>query len=349
MKKYFMMAIAAAAITSCSQDEVMEVAEKQAINFGNTFVENATRAIDATYNNGENKPTSFLVYGNTKGDETNAPIVPIFKGVTVSSENTSEGKVGNTYFYDAQYTQYWITGNTYNFAAVVHGSVAADDVVNGLPTKISYDATNQEDLLYAEAKNITTKPTNGEVGFTFNHLLAKAMFTVKNTMTTNTADYMYQYRVTNIFINNAALTADYTVDATTPWGAAKTSYTADKPLSFGDVTENASTTNGTTPLLIGAISAADEATSHHQRVLIPATYTYNETTKAGGLNITCKIETLLNKEVVDSQNFNKSISYTFDAGKAYNFIISLGLNEPIKFTVTEVKNWVDQTGTEINN
>lgn len=349
MKKYFMMAIAAAAITSCSQDEVMEVAQKQAINFGDAFVENATRAIDATYDNGENKPTSFLVYGNTKGDETNAPIVPIFKGVTVSSENTSEGKVGNTYFYDAQYTQYWITGNTYNFAAVVHGSVAANDVVNGLPTKISYDATNQEDLLYAEAKNITTKPTNGEVGFTFNHLLAKAMFTVKNTMTTNTADYMYQYRVTNICINNAALSADYTVGAETPWGDAKTTYSTENPLSFGNVTENASTENGSTALLIGAVGKKDEATSHYQRVLIPATYTYDATNKTGGLNITCTIETLLNGEVVDLQNFNKTISYTFAPGNAYNFIISLGLNEPIKFTVTRVNNWVDQTGTEINN
>ena len=74
----------------------------------------------------------------------------------------------------------------------------------------------------------------------------------------------------------------------------------------------------------------------------------NATTKTGGLNITCTIETLLNEEVVDLQNFNKSISYTFAPGNAYNFIISLGLNEPIKFTVTKVNDWVNQTpGTEI--
>lgn len=346
MKKYLFMAMAAVAITSCSQDEVMEVAEKQAINFGNTFVENATRAIDATYNN-TTKPKSFLVYGNTQGNESaTAPIVPIFKGVAVSSEGT--GTVGNDYKYDATYTQYWIEDNKYNFAAVVHGEVAEGDIVNGLPTKISYNASNQEDLLYAEAKNIITKPANGEVGFTFNHLLAKAMFTVRNTMTTNTADYKYQYRVTNICINNAALTADYTVGAETPWGAAKTTYSVENPLSFGNVTENASTKNGTTALLIGAVGQSDEATSHHQRVLIPATYTYDETNQTGGLNITCTIETLLNNEVVDSQDFNKSISYTFAPGNAYNFIISLGLDEPIKFTVTEIINWVNQTpGTEI--
>ena len=346
MKKYFMMAIAAAAITSCSQDEVMEIAEKQAINFGNAFVENATRAIDATYDNGENKPTSFLVYGNTQGNETSAPVVPIFKGVTVSSANTSADHVGNTYFYDAQYTQYWIAGNTYNFAAVVHGTVTPN-TTTGLPATIAYDATDQEDLLYATATE-ANKNDEGEVGFTFNHLLAKAMFTVKNTMTTNTADYKYQYRVTNICINNAALSADYTVGAETPWGAAKTTYSTENPLSFGDVTENASTENGSTALLIGAVGKEDEATSHYQRVLIPATYTYDATNKTGGLNITCTIETLLNEEVVDLQNFNKTISYTFAPGNAYNFIISLGLNEPIKFTVTKVNDWVNQTpGTEI--
>ena len=299
MKKYLFMAIAAAAITSCTQDEVMEVAEKQAINFGDAFVENATRAIDGTYST-TNMPESFQVYGTTKGNETNASEVTIF-----------------------------------------------NNVVDGLPTKISYDATNQEDLLYATATQ-ENKNDKGEVEFTFDHLLAKAMFTVRNTMTTNTADYMYQYRVTDIQINNAALSADYTVGATTPWGAAKTNYTVDNPLEFGDVTENASTTDGKTALLIGAVGKADEATSHHQRVLIPATYTYNATTKTGGLNITCTIETLLNEEVVDLQNFNKSISYTFAPGNAYNFIISLGLNEPIKFTVTKVNDWVNQTpGTEI--
>ena len=51
MKKYLFMAMAAVAITSWSQDEVMEVAEKQAISFKDAFVEDATRAIDVTYSN----------------------------------------------------------------------------------------------------------------------------------------------------------------------------------------------------------------------------------------------------------------------------------------------------------
>lgn len=344
MKKYFIMAIAAAAITSCSQDEVMEIAQKQAISFKDAFVENTTRAIDATYSN-TTKPESFLVYGNTTGDETGATTVPIFKGVEVSKEITSNASSGN-YGYSASYTQYWIPGNTYNFAAVVDADEVTMNVV-GMPTIIKYDATNQKDLLYATVNKIT-KPENGEVGFTFNHMLSKAMFTIKNTMTSNTEDYMYTYRVTNICINNAVLSSEFVV-GNNSWGEATSYYTAESPLSFGDVTENTTTENGTTALLIGAVGKADEATSHHQRVLLPGTYTYNEETKTGGLNITCQIETLLNGQVIDVQNYNKSISQTFVAGYAYNFVISLALEEPIKFTVTKVNDWNPATGgTDVN-
>ena len=49
MKKFLFLAIAATAFASCSQDEVMEVAQKQAISFGEAFVGNATRSIDPSY------------------------------------------------------------------------------------------------------------------------------------------------------------------------------------------------------------------------------------------------------------------------------------------------------------
>lgn len=347
MKKYFMMAIAAAAITSCSQDEVMEVAEKQAINFGNAFVENATRAIDATYNN-DAKPKSFLVYGNTQGNETSAPVVPIFKGVTVSSEGT--GTVGNDYKYDAAYTQYWIAGNTYNFAAVVHGTVTPN-TTTGLPATIAYNATNQEDLLYAEAKNIANKPANGEVGFTFDHLLAKAMFTVKNTMADNTANSIYFYRVSDVQINNAYTTGTYYVEASGDnaagtWAPATNTLMVD----FGNVCASTNTAADADALEIGMNSSA---ASNYQRVIIPATYTYDETTKTGGLNITCKIETLIKEsedyKVVDVQDYAKTINHTFEKGKAYNFVISLALNEPIMFTVSTINAWDPATnGTDVN-
>ena len=49
MKKYLFIALAAAAMTSCSQDEVMDAIQGEEIKFSNAFVENATRATDPTY------------------------------------------------------------------------------------------------------------------------------------------------------------------------------------------------------------------------------------------------------------------------------------------------------------
>lgn len=338
MKKYLFFAVAALAMTGCSQDEVMEVAQKEAISFGDAFVENATRAIDATYNN-ENKPTSFLVYGNTKGDETNATVVPIFKGVTVSSNGN--GTVGNNYKYDATHTQYWISGNTYNFAAVVNGTVTTN-ATTGLPATITYNASNKEDLLYASSLNITTKPTDGEVQFTFNHLLSKAMFTVMNTMTDTDANAKYFYRVSDVKINKAYTSGTYYVETSGEktagtWTAETNSLTVD----FGNVCATDNETEGATALEIGM---ANSAASNYQRVMIPAAYT--------DLNVTCTIETLIKEgdeyKVVDVQNYDKSFAHTFEIGKAYNFVIKLALNEPIKFNVQTINNWDPATnGSEV--
>lgn len=343
MKKYFMMAIAAAAITSCSQDEVMEVAEKQAINFGNTFVENATRAADLTYSTAK-KPSTFLVYGNTKGTQTGATEVPIFKGVEVSSANTSADHVGNTYFYDAQYTQYWIEGNAYNFAAVVDGTVATKNIAtNGLPTKIDYNAEGNKDLLYATQTATGAATRNEEVKFTFDHLLSKAMFTVKNTLNTNTENNKYTYRVSKVCITNAYPSGTYVI-ADKKWDVE--GLTNNFTVEFGNV-NNATTENADEAAIeVGKIAAVDQATSHYQRVIVPFNYTAENQ-----LQITCQIETLLNGSVIDvEENHSIATTHKFEAGKAYNFIISLGKpGEPIMFSVEDVNAWDPATnGTDVN-
>ena len=333
MKKYFMMAIAAAAITSCSQDEVMEVAEKQAINFGNTFVENVTRAIDGTYNS-KTLPTSFKVYGNTQGNEDNAPVVPIFNGVDVVKGGTG---VGNTYFYDTQYTQYWIADNTYNFAAVVHGTVTPN-TTTGLPATIAYNATNQEDLLYAAKSNIEGQASgNSEVKFTFDHLLSKAKFTVKNTVKNNNT---YYYRVKSVQINDVFTTGTYTVSLENdkPVG---TWAGEDKTLdvNFGDiVTANASEKEDALE-----IGQAASGVSNYERLFIPAEYK--------GLSITCTIETLIkqgeNYAVIETEDYSKSINHEFKQGLSYNFVIEKGNpGDPIKFGVETVNGWLPTSGPQ---
>ena len=84
MKKYLYIAIAAATLASCSQDEVMEVAEKEAITFGNVFVGKSTRAAeDPSYSNKDNVIKSFQLFGTVNN-------VNIYKDVTVSNTNYSD-------------------------------------------------------------------------------------------------------------------------------------------------------------------------------------------------------------------------------------------------------------------
>ncbi len=312
MKKFIFLTLAAAALLSCAKEQIL-TQDREAITFTNAFVDNATKANDASFNN-SNPPTSFLVYGTTTGDHSNATTVTVFNGVEVKYENDAWG-------YSNDHTQYWINNNTYAFAAVVNGTISNDK-------KISYAADysngDTKDLLYAV--NNYGKFVKGEsstsVGFNFQHLLAKAHFTVKNTIATNTADNKYTYRVSDIKITNAYTSGDYDITKYNVSDAdAWDEYTTTTgEVQFGNLTKD-----------IGQVGTTDEATSEHARLLVPAEYT--------ALNIKCTIETLLNGSVVDVENYEKGINITLEEGQAYNFVISKGNpGEQIEFTVTPIIN-----------
>ena len=344
MKK-ILFALASVALVSCTQDEDLAVIAPEAITFNNAFVDNTTRAIDDFTQTGNTLP-SFQVWGTTKGDETNAEIVPIFNNVTVSATR-SEGST-TTWGYGEAYTQYWINGNTYKFAAVFGaGSVAVTD---GIPSKITYDATTQKDLLYAENDfGKYSKPEQGTtspVEFTFSHLLSKVFFTVKNTIANNPTGNVYQYRVSNIQFTNAYLNGDFKVTSVTP-ATETTSEVVNWEWSLSNPNtvkfSNMSGNTDQSPIIVGKVGGEEEATSHFARLVIPAAY--NGDNK---LHITCKIETLLNGSVIDVEDFSKKIDHTFVAGYAYNFIISKGApGEQIKFSVTKVNEW-NETHSDYN-
>ena len=71
MKKYLYIALAAAALTSCSSDEAIEMVEKRAIGFDNVFVNNATRATDLNKDN----ITEFGVYASVSANNTQGMIL----------------------------------------------------------------------------------------------------------------------------------------------------------------------------------------------------------------------------------------------------------------------------------
>ena len=196
MKKIFIAFAALATIAACNKAEVIETPEGEAIAFANVFIDNATKAGEATDPsfNGPNKLTKFQVWGTANN-------VAIFAGEDVT------GKVEENSIWTCTKKQYWVEGVNYDFAAVVNGTVTS--LSNGLPATISYTANGTSDLIYAESMDVVGKAagSNVPIEFTFAHLLAKAKFTVE----TNTDVEGYSYEVTNIKITNAYASGTYDI------------------------------------------------------------------------------------------------------------------------------------------
>ena len=278
MKKVILSLFAVAALASCVQTEELGVANnKEAIGF-DTFVDNTTKGDLYTTANLE----AFKVYGTIS--QNGAVVTNIFDDVTVT-------KNGSAWTYDSQYTQYWIPGFRYDFAAVVDGDVVKNS--HNMPESIEVDMTEQKDVLYATAgRDFGANDVATKVGFTFNHLLAKAKFTVKNTIV-NGKDFVYN--IESIKIKNADKNGAYDV-ATGVW-AANDTYCAD----FGVV---ATLAMGSQP-----VSGADV-------LLLPS--------NNKDLDIEVEYKLTYKGATLKSETKTLNAVLTLEKGKAYNFIVEFG-------------------------
>lgn len=214
MKKILISMLAVAALVSCSKEESIRVDQGEAIEFGNAFVDNATRATDPSYS-GTADFTSFQVWGTVKANETANPVA-IYEGATVS------GTVGPNSVWTCGVKQYWIKDALYNFAALANaGTVTLGTDL--LPKTVTYTA-NQTDLVYAKSAQYTGKASGNDlVAFTFQHLLSKVNFTVVNGSQSATG---YSFQVRNIKIAGASAgTCDVTTTPVTWAATAEDGYT----------------------------------------------------------------------------------------------------------------------------
>lgn len=185
MKKIFISLLAVAALAACNKAEVIESNKGEAIAFGDTFVDNATKATDPSYS--ANNITKFNVYGTVNN-------VVIYPG----TEITKTAEYGSAW--TCTVNQYWIPGAAYKFVGIVDGNkknVTETTLVNGMPTTISYKADGVTDLLCQTiTKTANTDGTaNGLVAFNFTHLLSKVNFVVNNN---SAAAEGYSFLVKNI-------------------------------------------------------------------------------------------------------------------------------------------------------
>lgn len=304
MKKILFALCAMATFASCSNEEIVNF-DKEAIAFDGAFVDNGTRAADS-FTIKTDELMDFAVWATTQRPSS-TEIVPILDSVIVRRTSTTP------WVYGAEFTQYWIPRNTYQFAAAKNYKGVT--LTNGVPSQFTYDAADQKDLLYAADTRVGLEAgANAAVAFTFDHLLAKAYFTI-DTNQMSGANANYTYRVSDLRITNAVKDATYDVASKT-WAG-----TTEYSLTFNNV-------NTGNKLAADGVYTSDDA-----RLLIPASYT--------DLNITCTIETLYGNSVIDVQNYNKTIAQEFVKGYVYNFIMAMSdPGQPIEFTVTRVNEWI---------
>lgn len=308
MKKIFFAAIALVALASCAKEEFVSV-NRQAISFGEAFVDNATRADYSVAGN----LTEFYVYGTASGTMQGGGTVNIFDGDKVT------GAVGNN-VWNCTETQYWIPGANYAFAAVVDATVdnTTDDVdANGMPaklhTKLDTAVTGNMhllDMLYAEATvdgDDVTVDYDTPVNFTFQHLLSKVHFTV-----TSTAQGDYSHEVTGIKVYNYA-EGTYTINGGT-WNVNGDPVVA---VTFADIA-GVSSTNGTT-----GVSNAD-------MLLVPTAATYN---------VTFTVELYKGTTKLGTETKTIPVEKDLVKGNAYNFTIACSVGNPIQFSVTNDPTW----------
>lgn len=168
-KSLFVLGVAAAVLTGCSQSEVTDIAESSAIKFSKAFVGNPTKSATVVDND---NIQSFYVYAYKNED------------ALLTNENVY--LQNGLWAYDN--IKIWDDAATYSFAAYSNGGTAKGvgslenvsyDKNAGTLKISSYTAGGDDDLL-ASISTETLAEANTPVAFTFKHVLSMVKFTVKS-------------------------------------------------------------------------------------------------------------------------------------------------------------------------
>lgn len=324
-KSFLMLGVAAMALASCTQNEVVEYAENRAIQF-DTFVNNNTRAgITEIGKTGD--LTGYYVYGYHTDN------VPVFENVKVTNAGVDK-------------SAYWQQGKTYNFAAYSDGNakltsgVSFEAKTNTL-TISGYTPDNSKDLVAAVADELTCNDpqTQRKVELSFKHMLSQVKFTFKNEDSRS-----YKMKISDIKISNAVKTGTGTLEGNSvaTWSG---SLTGDgvQAYSFDGLDDIAEDGTHSTACLVIPQNNAD------LKVTFTATF-WDEGSS--------ETQPIKKGQFVASLKYDNSDSVTgtetskWTAGFRYNYTVTIngddindtqnpGTLYPIEFDVTEVSGWGD--------
>ncbi len=302
------------ALSSCTQSEVLEVAEQQAMSF-DAFVGKQTKAGPVSNLNVKN--STFKVWGY-KTKETST--VTVFDGQTVKYEDGAWG------YYPVKY---WDHQCTYDFYAISPASAVSEDDKNAgyveekegekVNKKIivnDFSIAEQEDLMVATP---ITGHTPGEVvNLSFNHILTNVNFEVVKDENLAAGVKLLDASISLKGIQGDFI-LDYGIENTKGEWSVDESTTTAHEFNMTDaekiVTKNASAIAGLTDLL-----------------MIP------QTVKNCSLDITYSL---------DGEEFNRVVELGGEWNINQKYTYTLTINADIISFTTSVVNW-DDTAASVN-
>lgn len=334
-RSFFVLGVAVAALASCTNEEVVDMPQSRAIQFG-TFVNHSTRSnVTETTDQTLDK---FFVFGNY--DENTW--TPVYSNVQVNGGQV--GGTGDQEVWTPEQTAYWIDGKKYRFGAYSDGgnqnSAASFDVNEHKMEFDNYTVDNTKDLIVAIPADVTAKESvNPRVDLSFYHMLSQVKFTFENT---DSHDYIME--ISDIKVNavkTATGTATYGEEKLTiDW---ETESASKEDYDFGTLNDIAAEvgddTHSTTCFVIP---------QENQNLEVTFTATFSDasgeiasSTFKGNLNYQGDYEGTENGEWTPGFKYNYKVTIN-------GSIVKPDLKEQIiEFKVSAVDGWTDATDTTV--
>lgn len=339
-KSMFMLGVAVAALASCTQNEVMEVAEGRAIQF-NTFVNNSTKVV-IEVPKGELASSEFYVFGNYSTDQDTW---------------TTPGQAYNNETGDTKY--YWKASNYYRFGAYANGAGGkiGNATFSAADQKLTFPAYTPEDAcdliacVPAEVGPVSDAASQGAVGLTFKHMLAQVAFE----FTTDAAD-IYELKISNVKINGAISQTEGSINnnGTITWktdGATKTGYIYEDFKEGVDIANGNLTPTPRTKMQSKLVIPQDLPTTADY-ITVTFTATLKDGNDTGGTLKSQDFKANLSFTQQTGDGINDPASNKWTAGYRYKYTTKITADmiddtltdKEIEFTAT-VEDWKDASDT----